>query len=53
MQPFSIEDRARLADAYELLPPEEVAEAIAFPASRGPGVDVVTLRIERLVQKIH
>ena len=30
----------------------EVAEAIVFAASRPPGVDVVTLRIEPLVQKI-
>lgn len=52
MQPFSPEERARLVDTYELLPPEEVADAILFAASRGPGVDVVTLRIEPLVQKI-
>lgn len=52
MQPFSPEERSRLVDAYELLPPEEVADAILFAASRGPGVDVVTLRIEPLVQKI-
>lgn len=52
MQPFSVEERARLVEAYELLPPGEVADAIMFPASRGPGVDVVTLRIEPLVQKI-
>ncbi|WP_420140075.1 SDR family NAD(P)-dependent oxidoreductase [Sphingomonas sp.] len=52
MQPFSPEERARRVDAYELLPPEEVADAILFAATRGPGVDVVTLRIEPLVQKI-
>ncbi len=52
MQPFSPEERARLVSEYELLPPDEVAEAILFAATRGPGVDVVTLRIEPLVQKI-
>jgi len=52
MQPFSPEERARLVEQYQLLPPDEVAEAIMFAASRGPGVDVVTLRIEPLVQKI-
>lgn len=52
MQPFSIEERARLVRESRLLPPEEVADAILFAATRGPGVDVVTLRIEPLVQKI-
>lgn len=52
MQPFSPEERARLIDANELLPPAEVAEAIMFAATRRPGVDIVTLRIEPLVQKI-
>lgn len=52
MQPFSPEERARLVERYELLPPGEVADAILFAATRGPGVDVVTLRIEPLVQKI-
>lgn len=52
MQPFSPQERARLVDEYQLLPPEEVADAILFAATRGPGVDVVTLRIEPLVQKI-
>jgi 3-hydroxy acid dehydrogenase/malonic semialdehyde reductase len=52
MQPFSAEERARLVGEYEMLPPEEVADAILFAATRGPGVDVVTLRIEPLVQKI-
>jgi 3-hydroxy acid dehydrogenase / malonic semialdehyde reductase len=52
MQPFSQDERARLIEAYELLPPDEVADAIMFAATRGPGVDVVTLRIEPLVQKI-
>ena len=52
MQPFSPQERARLVDEYQLLPPDEVADAIMFAASRGPGVDIVTLRIEPLVQKI-
>jgi 3-hydroxy acid dehydrogenase/malonic semialdehyde reductase len=52
MQPFSLEERQRLMAEYQLLPPEEVADAILFAATRGPGVDVVTLRIEPLVQKI-
>jgi 3-hydroxy acid dehydrogenase/malonic semialdehyde reductase len=52
MQPFSAEERARLVGEHEMLPPEEVADAILFAATRGPGVDVVTLRIEPLVQKI-
>ncbi len=52
MQPFTPEERARMAADHRLLPPEEVAEAILFAATRGPGVDVVTLRIEPLVQKI-
>ena len=37
---------------HKLLPPEEVADAIMFAATRSPGVDVVTLRIEPLDQKI-
>lgn len=52
MQPFAPEERERLVREYQLLPPEEVADAILFAATRGPGVDVVTLRIEPLVQKI-
>jgi len=52
MQPFTPEERARLIEAHELLPPAEVADAILFAATRPPGVDVVTLRIEPLVQKI-
>jgi 3-hydroxy acid dehydrogenase/malonic semialdehyde reductase len=52
MQPFSPEERARLVRDFHLLPPEEVADAILFAATRAPGVDVVTLRIEPLVQKI-
>lgn len=52
MQPFSPEERARRVAANQLLPPEEVADAILFAATRAPGVDVVTLRIEPLDQKI-
>jgi NAD(P)-dependent dehydrogenase (short-subunit alcohol dehydrogenase family) len=52
MQPYPAEERATLVARYEMLPPEEVAEAIMFAATRKPGVDVVTLRIEPLVQKI-
>ncbi|HEX8300108.1 SDR family oxidoreductase [Sphingomonas sp.] len=52
MQPYSADEREREVQAYRMLPPVEVAEAILFAATRGPGVDVVTLRIEPLVQKI-
>src|ERR1700712_2051012 len=52
MQPFSPEERERLKAVHKLLPPEEVADAIMFAATRPPGVDVVTLRIEPLDQKI-
>ena len=53
MQPFSSEERARQIEEYQMLPPAEVAEAILFAATRSPGVDVVTLRIEPLIQKIY
>lgn len=52
LQPY---DDARLAEfekGREMLPAGEVAEAILFAATRPPGVDVVTLRIEPLNQKI-
>lgn len=52
MQPYTAEERDREMQAYKMLPPAEVAEAILFAATRPPGVDVVTLRIEPLVQKI-
>jgi 3-hydroxy acid dehydrogenase / malonic semialdehyde reductase len=52
MQPYPAEQRARFVEDYEMLPPSEVADAIMFAATRGPGVDVVTLRIEPLRQKI-
>jgi len=53
MQPFTPEERQRQMEADKLLPPAQVAEAIMFAASRPPGVDVVTLRIEPLDQKIY
>ena len=53
MQPFSPAERARLIAAEELLPPDEVAEAVMFAATRPVGVDCVTLRIEPMVQKIY
>lgn len=52
MQPFSPQERQRMMEAHKLLPPAEVAEAILFAATRPAGVDVVTLRIEPLDQKI-
>jgi NADP-dependent 3-hydroxy acid dehydrogenase YdfG len=36
-----------------MLPPGAVADAIMFAATRPASVDVVTLRIEPLVQKIY
>ena len=53
MQPFSPEERDRQMQAYKMLPPAEVAEAIVFAATRPAGIDVVTLRIEPLDQKIY
>lgn len=53
LQPYSAEQRAAEVEAYRMLPSGEVAEAILFAATRPPGVDVVTLRIEPLVQKIY
>ena len=52
MQPFSPKQRSEMMREHKLLPPEEVADAIMFAATRSPGVDVVTLRIEPLDQKI-
>ena len=52
MQPFSTEERQRRTARHQLLPPEEVAEAILFAATRPAGVDCVTLRIEPMDQKI-
>jgi len=53
LQPFSDEKLHEFEDRQEMLPAGEVAEAIMFAATRAPGVDVVTLRIEPLVQKIY
>jgi NADP-dependent 3-hydroxy acid dehydrogenase YdfG len=52
LQPYSDEKLAEFEKGLEMLPAAEVAEAILFAATRPPGVDVVTLRIEPLVQKI-
>lgn len=52
MQPYSHDERERQVAAFKMLPPDAVAEAILFAATRPPGVDVVTLRIEPLDQKI-
>jgi len=52
MQPYSPEEREAQIGDYKMLRPEQVADAILFAATRPPGVDVVTLRIEPLVQKI-
>jgi NAD(P)-dependent dehydrogenase (short-subunit alcohol dehydrogenase family) len=53
LQPFPPEERQRQMEAYKMLPAAEVAEAILFAATRPAGVDVVTLRIEPLDQKIY
>jgi NADP-dependent 3-hydroxy acid dehydrogenase YdfG len=52
MQPYSAEERSRFIDEFQMLPPAEVADAIMYAATRPRGVDVVTLRIEPLDQKI-
>lgn len=52
LQPFSDEKLAEFVEQYEMLPPAEVADAILYAATRPKGVDVVTLRIEPLRQKI-
>ncbi len=52
LQPYDDKALAEFEDQLEMLPAAEVAEAIVFAATRPPGVDVVTLRIEPLVQKI-
>lgn len=53
LQPFDDDRLHEFEDKQEMLPAGEVAEAILFAATRPPGVDVVTLRIEPLVQKIY
>ena len=52
LQPYSDDKLAEFEERLEMLPAPEVAEAICFAATRPRGVDVVTLRIEPLVQKI-
>jgi NAD(P)-dependent dehydrogenase (short-subunit alcohol dehydrogenase family) len=52
LQPYDDAKLAEFERGLEMLPAGEVAEAIMFAATRSPGVDVVTLRIEPLVQKI-
>ncbi len=52
LQPYDDEKLAEFVAHYEMLPPAEVADAIMYAATRPPGVDVVTLRIEPLNQKI-
>jgi NADP-dependent 3-hydroxy acid dehydrogenase YdfG len=52
LQPYDDDTLEEFADKLEMLPAGEVAEAIVFAATRPPGVDVVTLRIEPLNQKI-
>lgn len=52
LQPYSDEKLSEFVEHYEMLPPAEVADAIIYAATRPPGVDVVTLRIEPLRQKI-
>ena len=52
LQPYSADRLQEFEEGLEMLPASEVAEAIMFAATRPPGVDVVTLRIEPLNQKI-
>jgi NAD(P)-dependent dehydrogenase (short-subunit alcohol dehydrogenase family) len=52
LQPFDDDKLQEFENKLEMLPAAEVAEAILFAATRPPGVDVVTLRIEPLNQKI-
>ena len=52
MQPCPPEERARQMNEHRLLPPEAVADAIHYAATRPSGVDIVTLRIEPQIQKV-
>jgi 3-hydroxy acid dehydrogenase/malonic semialdehyde reductase len=52
LQPYDDNQLAEFEQNLQMLPAGEVAEAIMFAATRRPGVDVVTLRIEPLNQKI-
>jgi len=53
LQPYSGDELQDFVGEFKMLPADEVAEAIMFAATRSKGVDVVTLRIEPLVQKIY
>ena len=52
LQPYDAAKLAEFVEAQEMLPAAEVADAILYAATRPPNVDVVTLRIEPLNQKI-
>ncbi len=52
LQPYSDDKLAEFVAQAEMLPATEVADAIMYAATRPPNVDVVTLRIEPLNQKI-
>ena len=52
LQPYSDNRLQEFEEKLEMLPAGEVAEGILFAATRPLGVDVVTLRMEPLVQKI-
>lgn len=51
LQPLPPEERARQVEEQRMLDPDQVADAILFAATRPPGVDVVSLRIEPLAQR--
>ncbi len=51
MQQCSDEEKRAAIAAGEMLPPEDIAEAIGFMLTRSPRCDIVNLRIEPLVQK--
>jgi NADP-dependent 3-hydroxy acid dehydrogenase YdfG len=52
LQPFDEAERNRQIASHKLLPPDEVAAAVIYAATRPVGVDCVTLRIEPMDQKI-
>jgi NAD(P)-dependent dehydrogenase (short-subunit alcohol dehydrogenase family) len=52
LQPYDDAQLREFQEGLEMLPAAEVADAILFAATRPRGVDVVTLRIEPLKQKI-
>lgn len=52
LQPYPDDRLAEFVEAQEMLPADEVADAILYAATRPPNVDIVTLRIEPLHQKI-